>query len=227
MEHFESLHSFLIFLSAYILPIVLWVIFLFACVRYFLRKKFIARESLLSFRNLIIYAIGGRIAHAGLLMYLQYSLWNEGGMGSYFLTAPLSKDLPIDGMKYFGWLFTNKFGYFLFYSWGRFWLSVIISIFVAYIFYIFLKLLKKRTERFFEEGEVELGFLSALIVGWPLFVIFVPLVFLSVIIVSLVRLIFLKQQYTTLGTPFLLAVLFLLLFGSYFIDVFNLVVLKV
>lgn len=74
---------------------------------------------------------------------------------------------------------------------------------------------------------MELGFLTALIVGWPNFVIFVPMVFISVIIVSIFRRLFYGETYTTLGIPFLLAALTALLAGSRLIHFFRLEVLNI
>jgi hypothetical protein len=170
----------------------------------------------------------GKIINAGLLMYLQYSLWKQSGaMGEVFLTSPVSKSLPMDTAKNFSWLLDNKFGYFLFYSWGRFWLSVVISIVVAFALYWLLRVFKRNNERFFNVGETELGLLCALIVGWPSFVLFIPLVFLSVIVISIIRLLFFKEQYTTLGGPFILATAVVIVFSGYLISLFGLVVLKV
>jgi hypothetical protein len=183
--------------------------------------------SFFSFRNLIIIAIVGRILNALFLMYLQYSLWSQGGMETAFLNSPISHDIPIEGIKNFEWLFNNKFGYFLFYSWGRFWLSLVITFVVSYGFYGLLHVFKLKNERFFNVGEVELGLLCALIVGWPSFVLFVPLVFLSVVLISIVRLLLFKEKYTTLGGPFILACAFVIIFGSYLVSLFGLGVLKV
>ncbi|MEK7520718.1 MAG: hypothetical protein AAB560_01415 [Patescibacteria group bacterium] len=117
-------------------------------------------------------------------------------------------------------------GYFLFYSWGRFWISALLSIGGAFLFFYFLKALKKYRERFFEEGELDLGFLSALLIGWPNFVVFVPLVFLSVVIIAVFRRVFLKELYTTLGLPMLLATLLVLAFGDFLVAFFHLGVLR-
>lgn len=106
-------------------------------------------------------------------------------------------------------------------------MNVLLSIVVAFAFYAFLKALKKHNDRFFHEGETELGLLLALIVGWPNFVVFVPLVFLAVVLVSIFRGIYMKEMYTTLGTPMLLAALITMIFGSYLIGAFGLTVLKI
>ncbi|MBI4812424.1 hypothetical protein HY798_03230 [Candidatus Falkowbacteria bacterium] len=117
--------------------------------------------------------------------------------------------------------------YFLLYSWTHFWFNVVISAALAAVFYLFLRLLKKRKERFFEEGEVELGFLCALLAGWPNFVIFLPAVFIFVIIISLFRMAVFKEAYTTLGLPFLLATLVSLMAGGWLIDTLGLGMLRI
>jgi len=223
MENFGSLSPFIVDFSKYFLPVVLGIICLLSIYRFLFKKE---DGKYLSFRNFIFVAIGARVVNAGMLMYLQYVLWRGDGMASYFLNASLSKDLPIDGIRYFSWLFSNKLGYFLFYSWGRFWLSVVLSVFVAYIFYLFLKILRKKTERFFEEGEIELGLLAAVVVGWPSFVLFIPLIFIFVVCISIAKL-FLKEKYTTLGIPIILSMLVLYICGEYLINLFNLGVLRI
>jgi len=216
--------------SKYMLPVVLVVAFLIACSRYIFRISFFNTKygSFFSFRNLIIVVIIGKVLNAGLLMYLQYLLWKQSGaLGEVFLNSPVSKDLPFSTAQNFEWLLDNKFGYFLFYSWGRFWLSLIISLIVSFAFYWLLSVFKRKNERFFNIGETELGLLCALIVGWPSFVLFVPLVFLSVVLISIFRLIFFKEKYTTLGGPFILAGVCVIIFGGYLISLFGLGVLRV
>ena len=112
------------------------------------------------------------------------------------------------------YVFSSKLGYFLFYSFGRFWLGLLISLLAAAAFYIFLRSLKKYQERFFEDGETELGFLAALIAGWPAFIVFLLLVFPGVVLVAIYRRLFTGEMYTTLGWPLVLAALASLLWGK-------------
>ena len=106
-----------------------------------------------------------------------------------------------------------RHGYFIFYSFWHYWLSAILVIVVAFLFWLILKALQKYQSRFFEDGEVELGVLAALIVGWPGFVVFIPLLFLAVVLVSIFRMVFFKEAYTTLGAPMLFGVLLFLILG--------------
>lgn len=177
----------------------------------------------LSFHILIGVSIIFRVFYAAFLTFFQYYVWSQNKFTQMLLNAPLDETLPSASFPFS----STRLGYFLFYSYGRFWLNVLVSIGAAFIFYLFLKFLQKHRERFFEEGETELGFLTALIVGWPNFIIFLPLVFVSVVLISVFRRIFLKEEYTTLGWPFFLATLVVLIFGNKLIQLLDFGVLKI
>lgn len=157
----------------------------------------------------------------------QYYVWSSNAFSRLLLHAPLDGRVPIPEFLKDSALLQSRFGYFLFYSYGRFWINSILAIGVSLLFYLFLRLLRKRRGRFFEEGEPELGFVSSLIAGWPNFVLFVPFVFFFVVIVSLIRLVAFRARYTTLGYPFLAAALVAFLFGSTLISFFHLSVLSI
>jgi len=186
------------------------------------------RFSRLNYKSLIWAVFGFKLLYASVETFGQYYVWSGSGFTRLFLDK---NALNLDLLKEFsGKLFiflNNRFGYFLFYSWGRFWMEIAVSLAAALAFYLFLVFLKKHKERFFEEGETELGFLLALMVGWSNFIIFLPLVFLSVVIVSIFKKLIFKEAYTTLGAPFLLAALIVLLFGGYIVDILGLTALRV
>ncbi|MFA6407109.1 MAG: hypothetical protein WCV80_00185 [Candidatus Paceibacterota bacterium] len=169
-----------------------------------------------------------RIIYAGILSTFQYFVWaNGGGLGTFFLNAPLDATIPVSIFKYAPWIFSNSFGYFIFYSWGRFWLNALLSVLVAWAFYKLLIVFKRYNERFFEEGETELGYVTALLAGWPLIVIFVPIVFFCVVLISIFRLIFFRETLTTLGWPFLLSIFATAFIGSTLLTLLHWGVLKV
>lgn len=173
---------------------------------FFITVFLAAASRVISYKLLVISSVAFHLFYAAFLTLGQYYVWSQSEFTKLLLDSP---------------------GYFFFYSWGRFWINALLAIVLPFIFYLFLRLLKKYQERFFEQGETELGLLSALIVGWPNFVIFVPLVFVLVIIVSIFRRLFLKEFYTTLGIPFLIAALVLLLLGDVLITLFHLGVLRI
>jgi hypothetical protein len=205
------------------LPVVFFITLLLVAFLFYFRKRF----SFAINRNLVILAVSFRMLYAAFLTIGQYLIWSENAFTKSFLDAPLGASIPVPMIQKLPWLFDSRLGYFLFYSWGRFWLNVVLSVGIAWVFWFFLKLLKKYRERFFEEGEMELGFLCCLIVGWPQVVIFVPLVFVLVVLISVFRSLFLKESYTTLGYPFLTAAFLTFLIGGGLIELFNLGVLKI
>jgi hypothetical protein len=137
--------------------------------------------------------VGFQFFYALVLTLGQYYIWNGDKFGKLLLAQPG--------------------GYFLFYSWERFWLNPVLSVIIALVFWLFLNALRRKEGRFFRSGETELGLVLMLAVGWPNSVIFIPLAFLSVVFVSLFRMIFLKEPYTTVGWPFILVAALTLFFG--------------
>jgi hypothetical protein len=79
---------------------------------------------------------------------------------------------------------------------------------------LFLNLLRKYQPRFFEDGEPELGFALALFIGWPKFLVLLPIALLSVVLVSIFRMVVLREAYTTLGWPLVLSAFLNLLYGN-------------
>lgn len=205
------------------IPVIFFAVVL-ACAA---SKYFFQKPRVISHKLLVISSVAFRVLYAFALTVGQYYVWANDLLGKSFLNFSLPAALPISATQHLPWLFANRFGYFLFYSYGRFWLNVVVAVAVSYVFYLFLQALRKYRERFFKEGEMELGFLCALAVGWPYFVIFVPLVFVLVVIVSIFRRFLFKEFYTTLGPPFILAVFTTLIFGERIINILNLNVLKI
>jgi hypothetical protein len=172
------------------IPVATWTMFVLAAGTWF----FIPRSRHVSYFSRLIWTMAFlRVLYAALATFGQYKIWAD----------PVFK----------GVFFENN--YFAKYSLSRFWLNVALSFLFAFLFWLFLERLKRHRERFFEEGEVLLGTLAALIVGWPLQPVFVIAVFFSVVIISVFRSVAFKEMYTTLGGPFLLATLICLLFGLF------------
>ena len=179
--------------------------------------------SKISYKALVSAVLGFKILSSSLATLAQYYVWSSNEFTKFLLdknAIDLSVLESFSGKLF--WIFNNKFGYFLFYSWGRFWLEIVASLLIAAVFYLFLLLLRKYRDSFFEEGETKIGFLLALTVGWPNFIIFLAMSFLSVVVVSIIRFLFFKKAYTTLGAPFLVSALITILTGNYFIGILGL-----
>lgn len=204
--------------------IALWSAFAAAAALYFFPRlrPFAAPKWFLA---LAAAAAAGRLLYAALASAGQYSLWAGNEFTKAFVAFPAdARSLPAF-LRLIPDAAENPLGYFLVYSWGRFWLNPLLAILVALAFYWFLKALERKQTRFFEEGETELGLLAALLAGWPGFVIFVPLAFSFVLLLSLVRRAVLKEAYTTLGIPLLLSLGATLLWGDALLRLFRLGVL--
>lgn len=215
-------------------PIIDWLPeFFFSLLLILIGYRYIRRnskeESALrkSSKKMIWAAVIFYIGYPALLTIRQYYVWLADPLSKLLLSSPLSDNVPIPQFIKDSAIFQSHFGYFIFYSYGRFWVNSILAVSVSVLFYLFLKFLRKHKERFFEEGEVEMGFLTALIAGWPRFVVFVPIIFISVILISLFRMMVLKESYTTLGYPFLLAAFSALALGTIFISLLNVSVLYI
>ncbi|MFH0806215.1 MAG: hypothetical protein V1885_00580 [Candidatus Brennerbacteria bacterium] len=145
-----------------------------------------------------------RVIGAGVVLFLLFALVTTFFQYAAWEGDPLSSNLlpPHQSILYF-----------IKYAGTHFWLTPTFSLIVSVAFYGFLVLLKRRNERFFEEGEMELGALSAFLVGWPRVVVFIPVAFLAVVVISGIKLALRKNAYTTLGTPFLIGLLITLVCG--------------
>ncbi len=184
--------------------IFLGIVLLLAIGLYAYREYFGAQELPRRYKLIAKVVIWARVSCAGFLTWAQYSVWSQSEMTRIFLTLPADdKSLPMYG--FLAPLFKWSGGYFTFYSFSRFWLPALASIVMGYLFFLFLKSLRKYKDRFFEDGEVELGWILALAVGYPSFIIFLPLVFFLIIPTSIIRIAVLKQRLTTIGYPMILA----------------------
>lgn len=186
--------------------------FLLTIILYFLtkiKKTKIKILSKINFIFLIKTVISFRIIFSFSKTILQYYLWQKNDIAQFLLP-------PYQSIKYF-----------IFYSFYHFWLNTFLIVGFAVFFYCFLKMLKKFNENFFEKDEIELGFLTALIVGWPGIIIFIPITFLIAAIINIFSQIFLKEKFTLLGGSFILAGLITIFFTSWILRILKLNFLKI
>jgi hypothetical protein len=154
-------------------------------------------------------AVGFEIIYALVLSASQYYVWSASEFTRLLLP-------PTASIKYF-----------IQYSFTHFWLGTFCALALSLLFYLLLSALKKKNENFFLPGETQLGFLCALVSGWPGFVLYLPLLLISTIIISLARRLITHEERTTLGWPMILAAAVTLFAGSYLIDLLGLGVLRI
>jgi hypothetical protein len=167
-----------------------------------------------------------RFLYAAAFTGLQYWLWS----GDTFTRALL--EVPVGAtaskiVKIFPVMYEMPWGYFLFYSWGRFWLYPVFSVGAALAFWWFLCLLAKYRARFFVPGEPDLGLLVGLVVGWPGIVLIVPCTFIIMVMVGVAKRFVLYAQYTTIGWPLMIATAGILLWGDSLLGMLGFGVLRI
>jgi len=114
-----------------------WLIFLPTAFFYF--KRLQLKNPKEQFLVIFFVAVALRILRAVFETILQFLIWREDEFTRPWLTS----------------------GYFVTYSFGRFWFNLIVIFAIALIFYFFLKTMERYASRFFETGEPELGLLAA------------------------------------------------------------------
>ncbi len=167
-----------------------------------------------------------RLIFACTATWVQYYIWSQNAFSRNLLQAYVPTGELAALEKILG-LFGGQVSYFLVYSWGRFWLNLILVLLVATLFWALLTSLRRYRPRFFKEGEVELGFLLVLLVGWPGFVIFLPLFLLMVVFISALRLLAWGERYTTLGWPMLISAGLTLIWSALWLTALGLNVLRI
>ncbi|MBI2984816.1 MAG: hypothetical protein HYY50_04295 [Candidatus Kerfeldbacteria bacterium] len=90
-----------------------------------------------------------------------------------------------------------------------------------------MRLIHRYRRRLFHPGELELGLLTAVAVGWPKVVVFIPLGLLLVVMFSVFRLVVMKQPYTSLAEPLLLSALITMFLGDPLVTMLDLGTLRV
>lgn len=203
------------------LPVFFAIIFTLA-VGYLYFKHKNNEEYLKKISKKGIYTVFGfKIIYAIFLTLAQYFVWDNNGVTKALLKLPV-KEKALMSFGFLSKFFERDGGYYYFYVFARYWLVILISFAVAYLFYLLLKGLKKYKERFFIGGEPEIGFALAFIVGWPDFVLFLPGIFILIIPVSIFRMVVFKEKLTTLGWPFIVSAILAVVLGYSLLDIFRL-----
>ncbi len=187
--------------AIYLPKIVFWASWVAAAYFYFIPRP-------RAMRCLAIFLASFRLLYVGFLIYGQHFIWSQNEFTKFFVEY-------------------QNGSYFSEYAWVHFGLNAVLSITGALLFWTLLRSLKSYRERFFYEGETELGLVLALICGWPGILIFICFSLVMVVLVSIFKILFTKEKYTTLGVPLLLACPVVLLGSVALVDALRLGALKI
>lgn len=189
------------FLSWLPLVITSAIILLLVVNNFWANIKFLNK---LSTKKLIYIFLGFSILFNLILSTSQYITWQSSDFSRFFLPphTPLS--------------------YFIRYSFFHFWLANIISVMCSFGFFFIFKLIKKYRTEIISDQELLLILLSSLLVGWPKFVIFVPLFLAVALIFTLINLLIFRRAKNNLNLPIIISLLVTFLAGNYLINFLSL-----
>lgn len=199
------MNPFLISFLDWLPKIFLWPVLIAAFYFFYFNSRNVAKK----LKFLIFAVIGFRIVFAGIKTFFQYFIWINDEFGKLLLPP----HQPIF--------------YFLKYVFSHFWINAFLAILISFLFWRFLKALNSYNSRFFGEGDIELGFLAALVSGWPGLVLFLIFSFIFTLLFSVFRGIFLKEAFTRFNLIFVLSAAVVLLYGGVFLEFLGLGVLKI
>ncbi len=157
----------------------------------------------------IVFVITARIFYAVLMTFLQYRLWGQNEISQFLLP-------PHQPLRYF-----------LYYSWGRFWLNPVLSIASAGVFYGFLLVVKKYRQILFGARDARVALLATSALPWPGIVIFIPLAFCILAIMTFINSLRAPGSRTAFVPALIVAALIAFFFSGRIIEIFNLSALKI
>lgn len=175
--------AFTTWIGLHAVTVISWLALMTSVVTYaFFRSRLKSVMALVGMVVIVLYT-----AIAVFLSYMQYLAWTSSEIGLLFLPPHQS------------------WSYYLGYVGLRYWLAPVFTLFIAGLWYGFVRLLGSRSERYFNRGEMELTAVIMLAVGWPASLVLLPIAGVVLVLYSLIRLLIFKQSLTTLAVPFLLA----------------------
>ncbi len=162
------------------------------------------------FKTLTVIFLCWSVAYAAFLTIGQYLVWSMDPFLHALVFVPVAPQgvVPSALVPLLS-LFHFPHGYFIFYALDHFWMPLIVALVLAGLFYGVLRALRRWRRDIFSVQEMEIGFLCALLSGWPGIVILIPLALLSALLFSIVRLVWMHEERSSLAAPFIAATAFL------------------
>lgn len=178
------------------------------------------------FKRLVLVTLGLKMLAAAFFTWSQWYVWHLSR--PEFLSLPLSSNLKLFGaFKIFDFLKSIKGGYFIFYSFGHFWLELLLALLVAAGWWFLLKLVAKYKEVTVTSDELLLAWITAVIAGWPGIVLYVPIVFMLMALGMLYFRLRKIDKLVAMGWPVIMSSTIVLVAGTFLVELLGLAVLKV
>lgn len=201
--------------------LAVWLVFFFAVIARAFRPSWVGN---ISYRWLVAVAIGIHLLYGAVATIGQYRAWaTANDITRALFSAPLSAEVPLP--VYLEWsrtLFEYPHGYFVFYSFGHFFLSTIALLIIVGLFLLFFVVRSRTHPINFREGDISMIVLAMLISGWPGVIVLLPIGFICAVLLSLVARAAYGVERTPLPPAFLLAAPLALLLAPQILATLNL-----
>ncbi len=179
-------------------------------------------------RNYKYIIIGGVlfwIIYPAILSVMQFFAWSLDPKTQILLVQPLASETPIPAI--FLKLLDHKYGYFAFFVYGRFFLHSFLLLLSAFVINFLCKAITRYRANILTSDERMMMVIAALSLSWPVVVLFLPMVFLFLVLHSMFQVFVFKQTYTRMLPALCFALIISLIFGHWLLPWANLQVLTV
>ncbi len=186
-----------------VITLGMWGIFFGIILVRFMRPLWVKN---ISYQWLIFSAVAIHLLCVFFVVGGQYYIWaTSSDLTRALLSAPLPAEAPLPAiLEWMRPYFSHSLGYFFYYVFGRFFLNIIILFVVTGFFYAVLKFLFF-SQKNYGTNDPEILCILMLVVGWPGIAVLIPLGFVLAIFFSIIALVFLKENQTSLTPAFLVA----------------------
>lgn len=210
-----------IFSNLNTITLVVWLAFFFIVTVRTFRTSGVGN---ISYRWLVVVAIGIHLLYGAVATFGQYRAWaTANDITRALFSAPLSGEVPLP--TYLEWsrfLFEYPHGYFVFYSFGHFFLSTVALLVIVGLFLLFLVVRSRTHSINFREGDISIIVLAMLISSWPGVIVLLPIGLVSAVLLSAGARVFYGIERIPLPPAFLLAAPLALLFAKPILAAFHL-----
>lgn len=195
-----------------LIVLIAWIVFFSVVVARYLRPHWVKG---IQYKVFVVIAIILHLIIGIFATWLQYAVWGKSEITKGFLSSSLSPEVPFPSyLEFLRPLFDSIHGYFIFYSFQKFFLSTVALLIVTGLFCAFLVARARYRSFNFREGDIMLIVLAMLISGWPGVIVLLPIGLIFSILFSIVARVAYDIERIPLSPAFLFASPFALLFAT-------------